>query len=52
MDPTEEQLFRLLGLVNDWLTFGETQNGGIAVLAGVAAMALLTYDSDIEDPTP
>jgi hypothetical protein len=51
MNAIEEHLFRLLQLVNDWLKFGETKNGGMVVLAGVAATALLTYGSDIEDPT-
>lgn len=51
MNPSEERWFQLLELVNDWLKFGETKNGGMVVLAGVAATALLTYGSDIEQPT-
>jgi hypothetical protein len=51
MTDLEERLFQLLELVNDWLKFGETKSGGMVVLAGLATTALLTYGSDIEDPT-
>src|SRR5215216_5372794 len=51
MTDLEERLFLLLELVNDWLKFGETKNGGMVVLVGVAGTGLLTYGSSIEDPT-
>ena len=51
MTDLEERLFQLLELVNDWLKFGETKNGGMVVLAGVAGTGLLTYGSGIKDPT-
>jgi hypothetical protein len=52
MTDLEERLFQLLELVNDWLKFGETKNGSMVALAGIAGTALLTYGSDIEEPTP
>lgn len=51
MSDLEDRLFQMLGLVNDWLKFGETKSGGMVVLAGIAGTALLTYGSDIEHPT-
>lgn len=51
MTDLEERLFKLLGLVNDWLKFGETKNGGMVALGGIAATALLTYGSGLEHPT-
>ncbi|MBA2278326.1 MAG: hypothetical protein H0W06_11240 [Chloroflexia bacterium] len=45
-DVLEATLLSILGLVNDWLKFAETKNGGVVGQAGAANVPLVRFLSD------